>query len=78
LKLANEMPCKHLVGYRETDRQNGVICDRYRFEHSCGVCGFNPAVQTKRLTKIVGAEKADELVAMSQSLSAQFKKEHPI
>ena len=41
----------------------------------CDICGWNPDVKEKRLTKMVGAEKAKELLEQSAKLKAITDKE---
>lgn len=41
------------------------------FPDHCAKCGWNPTEKRRRLVKLVGEEKADELMKQSEELSKQ-------
>ena len=56
----------------ETWQDTAVLCTRKEIRKGkCSSCGFNPEVKRQRLSRVVGAEAAEELCRYSESLNGK-------
>jgi len=74
--VIKEAPCRFMVGYKESDRINGVDCNTYDAKHKCGNCGHNPEVGRRRLAAKFGEKFAEQNLEISRRLSEEYRKEH--